>query len=103
MGEVVYLDAATRPAAFPPPHAQQVPYEVYVAYQQAERAFKALYFGSPFDTGEAGKSGSSEIERHWPTVQQLAETLRRDKSLSRAQVLKVLLQASVDAADAACG
>jgi hypothetical protein len=36
-------------------------------------------------------------------VQQLAETLLRDKSLSRGQVLKLLLQASLDAVDAAQG
>jgi hypothetical protein len=96
MGEVVYFDAAARRSAFPPSRqTQQVPYETYVAYQQAERAFKALYFGMPFDTAEVGKSASVRIEeRHWPTVQQMAETLLSDKSLSRAQVLKLLLQRS---------
>jgi hypothetical protein len=93
MGEVVYFDVAIKPSASPPPpQTQRVPYEIFVAYRQAERAFKALYFGSPFGAVEGG---SSEIEgRHWPTVQKLAETLLRNKSLSRAQVLRVLLQAS---------
>jgi hypothetical protein len=101
MGEVVHFDAAFRQPFFPPPlQAQQVPYETYVAYQQAERAFKALYFGRPFDTGEAGTNDTPVkiVEQHWPTVQELAETLLRDKSLSRGQVLKLMLQASLDAA-----
>jgi hypothetical protein len=101
MGEVVYFDTASRQSEFSPPRqTQQVPCRTYVAYQQAERAFKALYFGRPFDTVEAGKSGSSVTieEQHWATVQQLAETFMRDKSLSRGQVLKLLLQASLDAA-----
>jgi hypothetical protein len=100
MGEVVYFDAASRQSPFSPPQqAQQVPYETYAAYQQAEMAFHALYFGRPFDTAEACKGASVKIEeRHWPTVQQLASTLLRDKSLSREQVLKLMLQASLDAA-----
>jgi hypothetical protein len=101
MGEVVYLGAASGRSAFPSSRpTQEVLYETYVAYQQAERAFKALYFGMPFDTVKAGKSDSSMKieERHWSTVQELAETLLRHRSLSRAQVLKLLLQASLDAA-----
>ena len=50
MGEVIRLDAAAR--SFPAPltrPTQQMPYETYVAYQQAEAAFRALYFGRPFD------------------------------------------------------
>ena len=105
MGEVVRFNASSiQPAFSPLREAQHVPYETYVAYQQAERAFNALYFGRQFKTAEAGKSASVKIEeRHWPTVQQLAETLLRDKSLSRAQVLRLLLQASLDRADVAHG
>ena len=70
--------------------------------RQRGHLVNALYFGRPFDTTEAGKNAFVKIEeRHWPTVQELAETLLRDKSLSRAQVLKLMLQASLDAADAA--
>jgi hypothetical protein len=36
------------------------------------------------------------VQRHWATVEQLAETLLREKSLSREQVL--LLRASPDEA-----
>jgi hypothetical protein len=76
-----------------------VPYETYVAYQQAEVAFRALYFGRPFDLALSKSEPSAEIvQRHWPTVHQLAESLLRDKSLSRGQVLKLLLRASLDAA-----
>jgi hypothetical protein len=35
MGEVIRLDAAVRPAPLTRP-TQQMPYETYVAYQQAE-------------------------------------------------------------------
>ena len=38
------------------------------------------------------------VERHWSTVEQLAESLLREKSLSREQVIKLLLHASLDAA-----
>ena len=60
MGEVIHFDAVSRPSAFPlPRQVQQVPYETYVAYRQAETAFRALYFGRPFETAEAGKSALS--------------------------------------------
>jgi hypothetical protein len=76
-----------------------MPYETYVAYQQAEAAFRALYFGRPFDTGTMANRPSAKIvQRHWSTVEQLAETLLRQKSLSREQVIKLLLQASLEAA-----
>jgi hypothetical protein len=39
------------------------------------------------------------VQRHWATVEQLAETLQREKSLRPEQVLKVLLQKSLDAAE----
>jgi hypothetical protein len=99
MGEVVFFDTASRhPSSSPPRQTQHVPYETYIAYQQAEAAFKALYFGSRFDL-EVSKSGPSVKieERHWPTVQQLAETLLRDRSLSGEQVLRLLLHAGLDA------
>jgi hypothetical protein len=41
------------------------------------------------------------VQRHWSTVEQLAATLLRQKSLSREQVTKLLLHASLDAAVAA--
>jgi hypothetical protein len=37
MGEVVFF-------------AQQLPYDTYAAYQQAESTFRALNFGRPIDT-----------------------------------------------------
>jgi hypothetical protein len=101
MGEVIRLDAAAR--SFPAPltqrPTQQVPYETYLAYQQAEAAFRALYFGRPLDIETMTSRPSAKIvQRHWSTVEQLAETLLRQKSLSREQVTKLLLQASLDAA-----
>ena len=100
MGEVIRLDAAAR--RFPAPltrPTQQMPYEIYVAYQQAEAAFRALYFGRPLDIETMANRPSAKIvQRHWSTVEQLAETLLREKSLSREQVIKLLLRASLDAA-----
>jgi hypothetical protein len=73
-------------------------YETYLAYRQAEEAFRALYFGRPLDLDAIENRPSAKVvRRHWSTVEQLAETLRCQKSLSREQVLKLLLQASLDA------
>jgi hypothetical protein len=100
MGEVIRLDATAR--SFPAPQTrptQQVPYETYLAYQQAEAAFRALYFGRPLDIETMTSRPSAKIvQRHWATVEQLADTLLREKSLSREQVIKLLLHASLDAA-----
>jgi hypothetical protein len=100
MGEVIHLDAAAR--SFPAPlrrPTQQMPYETYVAYQQAEAAFRALYFGRPLDMETVTSRPSAKVvQRHWPTVEQLAVTLLRQGSLSRDQVTKLLLHASLDAA-----
>jgi hypothetical protein len=100
MGEVIRLDAAARsvPAPLTQP-TQQIPYETYVAYQQAETAFRALYFGRPLDIETIANRPSAKIvQRHWSTVEQLATTLLRQGSLSREQVTKLLLHASLDAA-----
>ena len=100
MGEVIRLDAAARssPAPLPRP-TQQMPYETYVAYRQAEEAFRALYFGRPLDIETMTNRPSAKIvQRHWPTVEQLAAMLLRQGSLSREQVTKLLLHASLDAA-----
>jgi hypothetical protein len=76
-----------------------MPYEIYVAYQQAEAAFRALYFGRPFDTETMMNRPSAKIvQRHWAVVEQLADTLLHEKSLSREQVTNLLLRASLDAA-----
>jgi hypothetical protein len=100
MGEVIHLDAAAR--RFPAPLArptQQMPYETYLAYQQAEAAFRALHFGRPLDIETMSNRPSAKIvQRHWSTVEELAGTLLRQKSLSREQVTKLLLHASLDAA-----
>jgi len=100
MGEVIRLDAAAR--SFPTPltrPTQQMPYETYAAYQQAEAAFRALYFGRPLDIETMANRPSAKIvQRHWSTVEQLATTLLRQGSLSREQVTKLLLHASLDAA-----
>jgi hypothetical protein len=100
MGEVVFFDGvSTRSCLSLPPPAQQMSYETYVAYQQAESAFRALYSGTTLETDTPTDHPSTEImQRHWSTVQELAETLLREKSLSREQVLKLLLQASLDVA-----
>jgi hypothetical protein len=99
MGEVIRLDAAARSFSAPLTRpTQQMPYETYVAYQQAEAAFRALYFGRPRDTETMSNRPSAKVVRqHWSTVEQLAETLLRQKSLSREQVIKLLLHASLDA------
>jgi hypothetical protein len=101
MGEVIRLDTAagrSLPAPLPRP-MQQMPYETYVAYQQAEEAFRALYFGTPLDIETMTNRPSAKIvQRHWSTVEQLATTLLRQGSLSREQVTKLLLHASFDAA-----
>jgi hypothetical protein len=76
-----------------------MPYETYVAYQQAEAAFRALYFGRPRDIETmTNRSSAKIVQRHWSTVEELAGTLLREKSLSREQVIKLLLHASRDAA-----
>ena len=78
---------------------QQMPYEIYAAYQQAELAFRALYLGRPLDTETRTNHPSTKIvQHHWATVERLAETLLREKSLSREQVLKLLLHSSLDVA-----
>jgi hypothetical protein len=103
MCEVISFDAAARrsPACRSRP-AQQLPYETYVAYQQAEAAFRALYFGRPLDTEALTNRPSTKIvQRHWSTIEQLAETFLRQKSLSREQVTKLLLHASLDSTMAA--
>ena len=73
MGEVIRLDAAAR--SFPAPltrPTQQMPYETYLAYQQAEAAFRALYFGRPLDIETMRDRPSAKIvQRHWSTVEQL--------------------------------
>ena len=75
-----------------------MPYEIYAAYQQAEAAFRALYLGRPFDIETLANRPSAKIvQHHWSTVEQLAETLLREKSLSR-KVIKLLLCASLDVA-----
>jgi hypothetical protein len=97
MAEVIPFNVAAgrlpSPAEDP---RQQLPYETYAAYQQAESAFRALYFGRPLDTETLANRPSTRIvQRHWATVEQLAETLQREKSLRREQVLRLLLQASL--------
>jgi hypothetical protein len=75
-----------------------MPYETYAAYQQAEEVFRALYFSRPLDTETLLNRPSTKIvQRHWTTVERLAETLLLEKSLSREQALKLLLRASLDA------
>ncbi len=96
MGEVVLFDAGSRRPLPEHQQTQQIPYETYVAYQQAEAAFRALYFGSPLDVESVANRASAQIvQQHWPTVEQLAETLLREKSLSRGQVLRLMLHASL--------
>jgi hypothetical protein len=81
---------------------QQMPYEAYVAYRQAEEAFRAIYFGRPLDIETMTSRPSAKlVRRHWSTVEQFADTLLRVKSLSREQVTKLLLHASLDAVVAA--
>jgi hypothetical protein len=97
MSEVIPFNVASRrlPSPVGDPRCQ-LPYEIYAAYQQAESAFRALYFGRPLDTETLANRPSTRIvQRHWATVEQLAETLQREKSLRREQVMKVLLQASL--------
>ena len=100
MDDVVRLDVAARSLPTPLTRpTQQMPYETYVAYQQAEAAFRALYFGRPRDIETMANRPSVKIvQRHWSTVEQLADTLLHQKSLSREQVTKLLLHASLDAA-----
>jgi hypothetical protein len=99
MGEVVFFDAVSRRAPATSLRPAQVPYETYLAYQQAEAAFRALYLGRPFDPETLANRPSTKIvQRHWSTVEQLAATFWREKSLSREQVLKLLLHSSRDAA-----
>jgi hypothetical protein len=97
MCEVIPFDASARRSSSPQRAAQQIPYETYVAYQQAEAAFRALYFGKPLNTETITNRPSTKIvQRQWSTVEQLAETFLRQKSLSREQVSKLLLCASLD-------
>jgi hypothetical protein len=97
MGELIRFDATARHSTSPRQAIQQIPYETYLAYQQAEAAFRALYFGRPLDTEALTNRPSTKIvQRHWSTVEHLAETFLRQKSLSREQVIKLLLHASLD-------
>jgi hypothetical protein len=99
MAEVIPFNAARRSPSRQQRERPQMPYETYAVYQQAESAFRALYFGRPLHTETLANHPSTAIvQRHWPVVEQLAETLRREKSLSREQVLRLLLQASLDTA-----
>ena len=98
MGEVIHLDAAARRFPAPLTRPTQVPYETYLAYQQAEAAFQALYFGRPLDIDTITNRPSAKIvQRHWSTVEQLADTLLHQKSLSREQVIKHLMHARLEA------
>ena len=104
MAEVIQLNVATRrlPSSAQEPR-RQLPYEAYAAYQQAESAFRALYFGRPLDPETLTNRPSTKIvQRHWATVEQLADTLLREKSLRRGQVIKLLLQASLGNSETQC-
>jgi hypothetical protein len=99
MGEVLPFDAASRRSVPPQRAAQQMSYETYVAYQQAEAAFRALYFGRSIDTvTRADRPSTKIVQRHWSTVEQLAKALLLEKSLCREQAIKLLLRASLDGA-----
>jgi hypothetical protein len=99
MGEVIAFKAVSRHSSTSPSlQERRMPYETYLAYRQAEEAFRALYFGRPLDLETIESRPSAKIvQRHWSTVDQLAETLLREQSLSRDQVVKLLLQASLHA------
>jgi hypothetical protein len=98
MCEVISFNAASR--RLPPRQTPQMSYETYLAYRQAGEAFRALYFGRPLDLETIESRPSAKIvQRHWPAVEQLAETLLCEGALTREQALK-LLQASLDAAQA---
>jgi hypothetical protein len=78
MGEVVFFDAASKRPLPEPRQTQQMPYETYAAYQQAEAAFRALYLGRPLDSESLATRPSAKIvQQHWSTVEQLAETQPR--------------------------
>jgi len=98
MGEVVSFQSASRRTAQSLLVPAQVSYETYVAYQQAEAAFRAIYFGRTHPEPLANRPSAKIVQRQWATVEQLAETLLREKSLSREQVLKLLLRANLDEA-----
>jgi hypothetical protein len=100
MGEVVQFDpAAERPLPPKRPPPEQVSSTTYFAYQQAEAAFRALYFGRPLDPERFTNCPSTKIvQQHWSAVQQLAEIFLHEKSVSREQVLKLLLHASLSEA-----
>jgi hypothetical protein len=77
-------------------------YETYLAYQQADAAFRALYFGRALDLATIRNRPSAKVvQQHWSTVEHVAELLLREKSLTREQILTLLLQASLDAAPVA--
>src|SRR5215467_14150452 len=100
MGEVVSFDAVSRRSvpSLPRP-TQQMPFEMYLAYRQAEEAFRAIHFGRPLDIEPMTNRPSIRIvKQHWSAVQQLAEMLLHEKSLSRELVIKLLLHASLDRA-----
>ena len=62
MGEVVFFDAASKRSPSPAPQpAQQMPYDTYAAYQQAEAAFRAIYFGRPLDVAAIRDRPSAKI------------------------------------------
>jgi hypothetical protein len=73
-----------------------MPYETYALYKQAESAFRALYLGRPLDIHSHADPSTKIVQHHWAAVEQLADTLRREKSFSREQVLKLMLQATLE-------
>jgi hypothetical protein len=94
--EVIPFSAPSRRSGASP-QVQQMPFETYLAYRQAEEAFRAIYFGRPLDLEAiAGRPSAKIVKQHWSTVEQLAETFLCEGSLTRERSVKLLLQASLD-------
>jgi hypothetical protein len=62
MGEVVPFEAVSRRSVPSRPFlAEQLPFEMYLAYQQAEEAFRAVYLGRTFDFEAIKNRASAKI------------------------------------------
>jgi hypothetical protein len=97
MCEVIPFDAGLKRSSSLSRQGQQLSYETYLAYRQAEEAFRAFYFGRALDLETIENRPSTKIlRRNWSAVERLAGTLLQGQSLTREQIVK-LLQANLDA------
>jgi hypothetical protein len=81
--------------AIPPAAGAAAALRDYAAYQQAESALRALYFGRPLDTEILVNRPSTElVQRHSAVVEELARNIAAGEVAQPRAALKQLLHAS---------